>query len=93
MAGANGGDIMKRTLSFEKDAPEPRAAEPTEQGRVVVLSQVGDFTTATCGARRKACSRAVSPSCAMVLPDGEFVYHRALTLGAPRPDGRPPVVS
>ncbi len=31
----------RRHLALEKDAPEPRAVEPPEQGRVVALSQVG----------------------------------------------------
>ena len=28
-------------LSLDKDAPEPRAVEPPEQGRVIAISQVG----------------------------------------------------
>jgi hypothetical protein len=32
-------------LALGKDAPEPRAVEPPEQGRVVAIPQVGDYTT------------------------------------------------
>ena len=32
-------------LALSKDAPESRAVEPPEQGRVVAIAQVGDYTT------------------------------------------------
>jgi hypothetical protein len=34
-------------LALGKDAPEPRAVEPPEQGHVVAIPQVGDYTTDT----------------------------------------------
>ena len=42
----------RKHLDLAKDAPEPRAVEPPEQGRVVTIPQVGGLTPPIPATRR-----------------------------------------